>query len=200
MLIVLDGMDCTGKTTLCNMLYSTFSNIIPSLKQKSFPERTGIVAEYLSGSKQITPFMFQSACFIQKFRFQNSAEFKEHNWIIDRWEPSGVVYGFLDSHSSSEEDIVDTFKNNDSYTFTSLKVPDVGCILTVDPFTGEKRNNFRNEPKDVYETNTKQAILFDLFNCYVKNNPAYTYMDTSKVTIEEVYSKLHDMIVNIIKL
>lgn len=187
MLIVLDGMDCTGKTTLSDMLYDGLKHTIPCLKQKAFPEKKGMVFEYLNGNSNVSPLMFQSACFMQKFRFQNSEEFKNNNWIVDRWEPSGIVYGFSDMDTHDMGTKLDAFENTEHYRFASLQKPDVGFILTVDPVIGGFRGAARGGVVEKYEDIDKQNVLFHLFKSYVKKNPHYRCIDTTDRTLYAVY-------------
>lgn len=194
MLIVLDGMDCTGKTTLCAMLYDNLKDEIPSLAQMYFPKKTGIVEEFLNGNSNVSPFMFQSACFMQKFRFQNSEEFKSRNWIVDRWEPSGIVYGFSDMDNQDMEFKLNAFENTKHYSFSTLIKPDIGFILTVDPIIGTMRGIHRGKEVERYEDIEKQNVLFHLFESYVKKNPYYNYIDTTEYSLQNVFDEIYSKI------
>ncbi len=188
MMIVLDGMDCTGKTTICERLYREIDEAGFNVHKKTFPERTEFVNRYLEGASDISPARFQTACLAQKFRFQSSEDFITRIWVVDRWGPSGTVYGYLDR---SLKDLYPFEEFTDS-NLAILHPPEIGFILTANPDKVLDRLAERGDKAEVYERRDKIEQLYTLFSDYTRRDKAYILLDTSFFTLDEVYNTVRN--------
>lgn len=209
LLIVLDGQDCTGKTSLAPRLQKFLEGHSFLVGSKSFPEKTPFIQKYLECGVDsgITPKSFQTTCFLQKMDWQRTKEAQDKWWVLDRWGPSGTVYGFLDE--IQEEQFADLTKFSIAFheyvsfsdpNFRLLEKPAIGFILTCDAKTALERQRIRGGEASVYESVKKQERLGTLFKLYAMRDKSYNLIDTTDLTLEEVYSTIEKTIVKVFSL
>lgn len=189
MLIALEGQDCTGKTSLAPMIRDFLASNSFIVSTKSFPERTPFIESYLSGGSAsgINPQSFQMTCFLQKRDWQKTREAQDRWWVLDRWGPSGTVYGYIDSDYDVD---FDTFMKDSDPNFRLLEKPVIGFILTVSPEKLFERLHARGDAPSCYESLSKQRVLYDTFSMYAKKDKSYKLIDTTNLTLEEVFEKI----------
>lgn len=200
LLIVLEGQDCTGKTSLAPKLIQFLSQHSFIVESKSFPERTPFITKYLNeGSVSGIPAStFQMACFLQKMNWQRSQEAHDKWWVLDRWSPSGTVYGFLDLTEDIPENISELEAKFNDYiakhdlSYRLLEKPVIGLIFTASPESVLERQAARGGKPSVYESIKKQATLESLFKLYAMRDRGYKIIDTTDKTQEDIYNLVVD--------
>ena len=203
MLIVLDGQDCTGKTTLVPMVCNFLQSNSFIVGEKSFPERTPFINTYLKYGKDscISSHSFQTTCFLQKMNWQRTKESQDNWWVLDRWGPSGTVYGYLDAISSDEETRdFDSFIQFADPNYRLLEKPAIGFILTVNPKVCFERQSIRGNELSCYETESKQITLNNMFKKYAERDKSYHLIDTSNLSLDEVFSIIECTLVKVFSL
>lgn len=172
---------------------------------KSFPEKTPFITNYLDHgvASGITPKSFQTTCFLQKVDWQRTKEAQDRWWVLDRWSPSGTVYGFLDE--VQEEQFMDltqfsiAFNEYMSFSdpnFRLLEKPAIGFIFTCDAKESLRRQQLRGGAASVYESVSKQEKLGTLFKLYAMRDKCYNLIDTTDLTLDEVYAIVESTLVN----
>lgn len=201
MFIVVDGMDGAGKSTLIEMLdnYAAKELGVQKRALDHFPKRTSVVAAYLTKGSGITPLEFEMEMFMQKYHYSFTAETfkgsKENLLIVDRWVPSGIVYGIYNFVTKLNRDSVSAenfFEKLNSIMIT----PDLGFALVCDPKVSARRIDSRGAI-ELYETMPALKAVNKLFFEFCKRHPEYEMLETSKSTpqqvFEEIKPKIHDL-------
>jgi len=199
LLIVLEGQDCTGKTSLAPRIRDFLEGEGFIVKGKSFPEKTPRVLKYLElgQSSGISSRSFQSTCFLQKMDWQRTKESQNQWWVLDRWGPSGTVYGFLDDN---EDVTFSEFLNYTDPNYRMLEKPAIGFILVCDPKESIKRLHQRGELPSVYETTLRQERLHTLFKTYAMMDSSYMLIDTTDLSLDEVYLNIESVLKKVFSL
>lgn len=153
---------------------------------KSFPEKTPFIRKYLEKGNLsgVTPQSFQATCFLQKMDWQKTRECQDQWWVLDRWGPSGTIYGYLDD--TYETNFKD-FMNYSDPNYRLLEKPAVGYLLVGKPDKILARLCQRGESASCYESKEKQARLYDMFRMYAEKDPSYKLIDTTNLTLTEVF-------------
>lgn len=189
MIVVIEGPDGVGKTTLINNLIKTH----PSTYQK-FPLSFPTYKEHLLNSKtpqylrnklydyllkdergNISDLQFQYINLIDKImhyqEFIEHKQNKENIYLIDRYKASGYVYGVSSMLESK------LFDGNNSYVryineqmLSLIEDPDLDILLYADPECLIDRIDSRNETKSVYE---KEHIIKMICKEYVNYFNSY---------------------------
>lgn len=195
MLIALEGQDCTGKTTLSTKIKDFLRDKGFIIDCKSFPERTAFVEEYLSKgvASGIDPQYFQFTCFLQKRNWSTLENVKDKWWVLDRWGPSGTVYGFIDSDKSMD---FSYFMNTYDPNYRLLEPPIIGFIFLVSPEKLNDRLLSRGDPASCYESLDKQMMIYETFKLYASKDDSYKVIDTTDLCVEEVFDEVKDVLVS----
>ena len=189
MLIVLEGQDCTGKTTIVAKLKQFLEDNSFLVDTKSFPEKTEYVMQYLEHGEScgIDPREFQTACFLQKMHWQHTKEAQDKWWVLDRWGPSGTIYGYLDRCLNSPDIDFESYIQFSDPSYKLLEKPVAGFILTCKPELCLERQSIRGNKVSYYETLEKQGDLKELYTMYADRDKSYKLIDTSNISLNDVY-------------
>jgi thymidylate kinase len=186
MLVVIEGSDGIGKSTLLNNLIKTYPDMykkfpvtFPTYKkeiQNSLTPRyiRDDLYDYLIESKrgEISDLYFQLANLIDKVSHVNLVNECKHDkdyiYLMDRYKPSGFVYGTLsliDSGMNREEAIYICEEINKLIIDVDFEV-----FLHLDIKHILERINKRNEKKSVYEN---EMFLKNIIMAYQDYFPKY---------------------------
>lgn len=194
MFVVIDGMDGAGKSTLIEMVDSYAAKELNIQKRAldHFPKRTPVVASYLSNGTGVTPLEFEMEMFMQKYHYTYTVDAfqgcKENLLIVDRWIPSGVVYGMYNFMSKLNRDRVGS-ENFFEKLNSIITVPDLGFLLVCSPETSARRISSRNKI-ELYETSPALKTVHSLFFEFSKRHPEYKLIDTTSRTPQQVFDEI----------
>jgi len=139
-IFVIEGLDCSGKTTQCEMLKKKF-------KVVKFPSNSNFVKDYLSGEygEQVNPYAVSS--FFALDRYLTVRNFKENETIIcDRYITSNFIY--------SLETPIEWMEYYE-YGLLGNPRPEEVIFLNMPPKFAKKLMKKRGQKKDIYESNYK---------------------------------------------
>ncbi|XBW38222.1 hypothetical protein QEN19_003811 [Hanseniaspora menglaensis] len=193
-LILIEGLDRTGKTTQCNLISSRLN-----YKYYKFPNRETpigqIINSYLTKQVSDIPLSDQSVHLLfssNRWEFQNeikTALLNGQNIIVDRYIYSGIAY-------SVAKNVAGMDYNWCSACDRGLIKPDLTVFLIND---GNFDNHgFGDELYEKHEFQVKVSQVFmDIFykqenKDYISNH--FKQLDVSGMNIEEVYSNIESIV------
>lgn len=154
--IILEGPDCTGKTTLANKLADIYD--IPIYHLTYYQDKEKHLNQFLDASKKIREF-------VSDLRIFNA---KNKGFILDRYIFSEYVYNKVYRPESSLIQGYFEMANNLDYY---LRHNDVELIFTL-PDDKERWINFFKEQENIREemyTSEKMDKVYDNFNILYNN-------------------------------
>jgi len=198
-LIVFEGCDRSGKTTLCQRLVKLLSDSLPlaqddkpSVKMMRFPDRETLVGQlidsYLKGKSQLHDKAIH--LLFSTNRWEKADDLKAaldagQNVIIDRYAFSGVAF------SAAKDGLtLDWCRQPDR----GLPKPDLVCFLDVSPEEAAKRGGFG---KERYETTEFQAKVRENYNALMEDN--WTIINTDGKTLDQVFLEIKDSVSAVIE-
>ncbi len=161
LLIVLEGIDCCGKTTASKILEKALN---PSIRI-SFPDRTTQIGKLLDSflKKEIKLSPIEAHLLYSANRYEKANFIREtlkHSHIIcDRYWLSGAVY------SAAKGLDFDWCKSVDK----DLPIPDLTFFIDVDPEITTKRKVFGEEAHDQVDFQKKVYEIYNSQRDNVKN-------------------------------
>ncbi|QHS74287.1 bifunctional thymidylate/uridylate kinase [Saccharomyces paradoxus] len=194
-LILIEGLDRTGKTTQCNILYKKLQ---PNCKLLKFPERStrigGLINEYLTDdgfqlSDQAIHLLFSANRWemVDEIR---KALLEGKNIVMDRYVYSGVAYSAA--------------KGTNGMDLNWCLQPDIGLLkpdLTLFLSTQDVDNNaekcgFGNERYETvqFQEKVKQTFITLLENEMRKGDESIRIVDVSNRGIQEVEALIWQMV------
>ena len=157
LLIVLEGCDRSGKTTLAQRLVSDLQST-PGLDAKAmrFPDRTThlgkVIDGYLRGSESLEDHVIHllfSANRWEKVSEMKSALERGCHVVVDRYAFSGVAFSAAKPGMGLE-----WCKNPDR----GLPSPDLVCFMDVSPEVAQERGGFGDEVYEKKEFQVEQQV------------------------------------------
>lgn len=162
MLICIEGIDAAGKNTQSHRLAEFLKGTVYSFPNYNSPMGK-IIAAHLArrwttsingvsewsahGQATLDPMVFQAVMLANRMEIvtQLDDDLQYRDIVLDRWWPSGVVYGGSDGLSEQYLMDIQAF----------LPQPDLFLLLDVDPKDSQER---RPERRDRYEANAEKMI------------------------------------------
>ncbi len=212
MLVVIEGPDGVGKTTLINNLikayptmYDVFPYTFPTYKKNITNSKTpqylrDKLYNYLMQDKRgdISDLQFQYVNLIDKMmHYDVIVEYKNKDkvYLLDRYKPSGYVYGVSSMLQSN------VFNGNEkqiryiSEQMLSLLVdPTFDVFLYAEPIHLMSRIHLRNDTKSVYETEELLNLVCKEYVYYFNNFVQNGIMIDAEQNPEEVMLYTHSII------
>jgi len=190
-LINIDGVDTTGKTTLVENLINHYTKQGLKITHTHFPRYNTpigkIIKQVLDKKLTMHPSSFQMLCSADRLEWSTNEYLKlkeEYDIVIvDRHTTSALVYGMLDG--LDKEEIL--------FNDRRIVKPDINIILFASIDTLIKRLKKRNKATTLYE---KQDIMKKALEKYLelhKFYPSVTYINA-----EQSIEKVKDIAIKII--
>ncbi|XP_047317499.1 thymidylate kinase [Impatiens glandulifera] len=158
-LIVLEGLDRSGKTSLSSNLFSHLEGLGHSVESWRFPDRNTVVGQmissYLSNESQLddhTIHLLFSANRWEKRQLMEAKLKSGTTLIVDRYSYSGVAF------SSAKGFDMSWCKAPD----VGLLAPDVVLYLQIPPEKAAERGGYGNERYEQLEFQRKVASVYDI--------------------------------------
>ncbi|KAI5951139.1 CDC8 [Candida jiufengensis] len=212
-LILIEGLDRTGKSTQCSELRKKF----PKSKLIKFPERSTkigqLINEYLTNpdfklNDQSAHLLFSAN------RWELNEEIEkllndEYFVILDRYIYSGLAYTLAKNNTdqkTNENKISDSNSkinlSNIEWLLTpdkGLPKPDLTLFLTLNPEEIAKRKGFGNEryEQEQFQQDVKKAFLKVLNDEILKGDDSIKIIDVNNMNIETVTNLIWEMIEDI---
>ncbi|KAF7266588.1 uncharacterized protein LOC143206831 [Rhynchophorus ferrugineus] len=189
-LIVIEGVDRSGKSTQCKKLVDTLlKNKIPAVLM-NFPDRTTVIGrlinEYLTNKKcklndQAIHLLFSAN------RWENVEKMKSllnngTTLIVDRYSYSGIAF------SSSKKDMSTEWCKAPE---NGLIKPDLVFLLKLSQEEAARRTGFGDER---YENTEMQEKVSNIYSAFAKEEDNWQVIDASG-TVDEVHNELFATIV-----
>lgn len=182
-LINIDGVDATGKTTLVENLINHYTKQGLKITYTHFPRYNTpigkVIKQVLDKKLTMHPSSFQMLCSADRLEWSTNEYLKlkeEYDIVIvDRYTTSALVYGMLDG--LDEEEIL--------FNDRRIVKPDINIILFTSIDTLIKRLEKRNISTTLYE---KQDIMKKALEKYLelyRFYPSVTYINAEQ-SIEKV--------------
>jgi len=182
--IAVEGIDRSGKTSLCRLLKESLMKKGAAVEQMGYPNRknkTGeligrVLSREIELEKEAVHLLFSANRWEERERLKKALEPEESRdkiVICDRYSLSGIAYSI--SNGVSEEYAKSTEKG--------ITQPDLTVFLDVDPETASKRSGFGGE---VYETKEFQNRVYREMK---KQIDTYKNVVVESSTLEEMHEK-----------
>jgi dTMP kinase len=136
-IFVIEGLDCSGKTTQCEMLKKKF-------KVVKFPGDSNSIKAYLSGEygDKVNPYAVSS--FFALDRYLTMRNFREHETLIcDRYITSNFIY--------AQQPPIE-WQEYYEYTLLGNPPPEDVIFLNMPPSYAKRLMKKRGTKKDIYES------------------------------------------------
>lgn len=198
LLIVFEGCDRSGKTTICQRLVEELNRKLAKTSDDKdvkttashfmrFPDRStligGVINDYLKGDKQlddhVVHLLFSSNRW-EKLEEMNKALSAGTHVIVDRYAFSGVAFSAAKDGMSLE-----WCKNPDR----NLPRPDLVCFLDVSPEEAMKRGGFGQERYEKIDFQAKVRRNYDSLM-----DERWEVIDTDDKTLDDVYGEVTNLI------
>lgn len=180
-LLVLEGLDCSGKTTISKLLEQKLRPCI-TVRFPDRDSRTGRVIDgFLKKKTQISPHelhLLYSANRYEKAEYIMSA-LEHSNVICDRYWLSGTIY------SAAKGLDYEWCKSIDRY----LPKPDYLFFIDVDAENTSRRKGFGSEAHDEIKFQTK---VYDLYKEHIESENMITIDGTGRPEdlVDEILNKI----------
>ncbi|CAI4044201.1 hypothetical protein N7582_003203 [Saccharomyces uvarum] len=194
-LILIEGLDRTGKTTQCNILYKKLS---PDCKLLKFPERStrigGLIDQYLTDdsfrlSDQAIHLLF-SANRWEMIDSMKETLLEGKNVIMDRYVYSGVAYSAAKETKGMD---LDWCLQPD----IGLLKPDLTLFLSIqDVASNAVKDGFGDERYETlkFQKKVKQTFVTLLENEMKKGDESIKIVDVSGKGIQEVEALIWEIV------
>ncbi|CAH0564278.1 unnamed protein product [Brassicogethes aeneus] len=192
-LIVVEGVDRSGKSTQCKKLVETLKEKGLNVKGFNFPDRTTaigkVIDEYLKESTSLSDEVIH--LLFTANRWEKMHEIKKSltegtTWIIDRYTYSGIVFSSIKKNMSLE-----WCKMPES----GLPKPDLTFLLMVDDEALSQRPGFGNER---YEKSEIQKKVKEMFSDMCTKEDTWKLVDANK-PIKDVHDSMLQDILKVIE-
>lgn len=213
-LIVLDGLDASGKNTQSKILEEFLKEQNVNVKRVEYPNyasnSSALVKQYLNGEIyedlfKVNPFAASSfyACdhYITFEKNWKNEYFKDYVIIADRYVSSNIVHQMVKLKESEWESFIGWIYD---YEIKKLGLPkeDVLIYLDVEPEVSKKLMQKRNNVKDIHEKNfnyLKSCRRAALFAAEKLNWKVLKCSDEVEIfEISTIANKIKKLVLNII--
>lgn len=182
LLIVFEGCDRSGKTTLCTRLVHDLNARCPTQFMR-FPDRStpigGMIDAYLKGDAQLNDqavhLLFSANRWEKVDQMKKALESGSHV-VVDRYAFSGVAFS-----AAKDELSMEWCKQPDR----GLPRPDLVCFLDVSPDEAQKRGGFGQERYEKLEFQTRVRKNYDQLM-----DDSWQVIDTDHKTMDKVYEEV----------
>lgn len=166
-LIVIDGLDGSGKATQTELLFSKLKAISEKTIKLSFPnyndESSALIKMYLAGDfgnnpKEVNPYAASSFYAVDRYasykKYWEKKYLDEYNIICDRYVTSNLIHQMAKLKNTEWEYFVNWVKD---YEYNKLKLPKPDKViyldvdLTVSQNLIKKRCSCEKTEKDIHE-------------------------------------------------
>ncbi len=170
MLIVIEGLDASGKETQTNLLYKNLKTAHDNVRKISFPnyesDSSALVKMYLSGefgnhADDVSPYIastFFAADRYASFKKDWEKDYRNGAIILaDRYVTANMLHQTSKLKTSEEKEAFLNWLSDFEYRLYGLPQPDLAFFLNVPPAVSQKlmesrSNKFtRQEEKDIHE-------------------------------------------------
>jgi dTMP kinase len=180
-LIVIDGIDGSGKTTQCELLKNKFKVI-------KFPtQESDLVRKYLNGElgKNLNPYVVASIFAIDRY-LTMSKLVNEEIIICDRYASSNLMYLSKEMGKWLEEYEYEIVKN---------PKPDKVIFLDMPPKYAKKLREKRGEKKDIHEEYLLDVYKRALYTALINHWKIISCVEDDKIkTIEQIQQEISALI------
>jgi len=190
-IICIEGLDCSGKTTQIQKIYNLFNDNNKKIIIYKYPNRETeigkIIDKYLKNEITMTKESINLLFTANRWEFNDIIEENIKNGvnvILDRYVYSGLAYFDADNRFRAEW----YFNQN-----KGLLKPDLTIYLDADPSILQKRKGYGYEK---FENIQKQIRVYDNFKTYMKyQSPPWEVIDAT-LSIEEINKNIMYIIDN----
>ncbi|MDR0914559.1 MAG: thymidylate kinase [Oscillospiraceae bacterium] len=214
MLIVIEGLDGSGKGTQTQLLAKTLAQKGADVKQISFPDysspASGAVKQYLAGEFGTQPGDVNAYAASAFYAVDRAASFLK-NWkpdyecgkviLCDRYATSNIIYQMTKLPRQQWGEFV-KWTEDFEYVKLALPRPDVVIYLDVPTQVSQEllrqRYNGDNDKKDIHERNLsfleecRQAALFAAQKCGWQVIDCCA--DGNLATVEQVHKRIEEIL------
>ncbi|CAG9763506.1 unnamed protein product [Ceutorhynchus assimilis] len=184
-LIVIEGVDRSGKSTQCKKLVESLRNKNLKAELMNFPDRTTLTGKLISDYLRDPECTLNDEAIHLLFsanRWENVDKMKDFLYagttvIVDRYSYSGIAF----SSAKKGMDI-----NWCKHPEIGLPKPDLVILLTLSAEAAAKRSGFGEER---YETKAMQSMVSKVFENLAKQEDNWKIVDASG-SMDEVHSVL----------
>lgn len=188
LLIVIEGIDGAGKTTLANGLGERFRNAGIPISVSKEPTRGpwGAVLRASAADGRLTPeeelryLLLDRKQHVQEFI--NPALFRDEVVILDRYYPSNVAY-----QGAAGLDVDEILASN-----SFAPEPDLTLLLDLEPAEGLRRIHARGDKPNHFETVDALEACRAIF--LTMNLPSRVVVDATKSAQDVLVSSLHHIL------
>lgn len=185
MFVVLEGCDCSGKTTQCNLLSDELhKKCMPNMILR-FPDRTTstgqLLDKYLKGENNLDPHVAHLLFSANRWECQSKIQTLINNGVViiaDRYKDSGAAYSMTTGCE----------KNWCTSTDVGLIEPDLIIFIDVHPSIVSNRHGFGNER---YENINFQTQVWE--NLHALSTPQWKIIDGTQ-TIEQIAQEIFELV------
>ncbi|MGN1098519.1 MAG: dTMP kinase [Clostridia bacterium] len=216
-LIVIEGVDASGKETQTGLLCEYLEKTGKRVQRITFPDydspSSALVKMYLGGDfgadpGAVNPYaaaMFYAVDRFASFKMKWERFMDEDVYIVaDRYVTSNVIYQAAKLEDAESKEAFIRWLNDLEYTKLGLPVPDKVFFLNMEPaaaavlMAGRKNKITGEDAKDIHEKNSDYLLKAYNNACFAAEKSGWTEIkcsvDGNPRTIEEIHK---DIIANI---
>jgi dTMP kinase len=174
MFIVFEGIDKSGKSTQCQLLYEYFENCEKPAMLLKYPDRnspmTGpIINDYLTGKIELSPnaasILLAANLWELKDKILQQLQIGT-TIIIDRYTWSNIAYSVARGMNQQTCEIINS----------GLPIPNFIIFMDVDPLTASKRSGFG---KEIFEKLEFQQSVYKIMCSLTQTSPNIISIDAN---------------------
>ncbi len=217
MLIVLEGVDSSGKATQTELLYKHLSEKRNVMKV-TFPdyesESSALVKMYLSGdfgknANDVSPYAASSLYAVDRFASYKTkwSDFYQNDGIVicDRYTTSNMVHQAAKATSKDEKDAFLSWIYDFEYNKLELPKPDIVFFLDMPPeyaqkLMAERLNKFTGDAlKDIHERDASHLVKAYENAVYVATKYDWNFISCVRNGEIRTIEDIHKEIVNVVE-
>ena len=212
-LIVIEGVDASGKQTQTELLYKYISSVTDKVIKIEFPDyespSSEVIKMYLNGAfgkdaDAVNPYAASSFFAIDRFTSYKTKWEALYNdgyiIIADRYVTANMIYQASKFDNEEEKNCYLSWINDFEYEKLGLPRPDISLFLDVIPEISYKiiqtRNNkFTGEKElDIHEANKEYLVKTYNNAKYIAEKYSFTTIDCVRDNGLKSIEEIHDMI------
>ncbi|EQB60049.1 thymidylate kinase [Vairimorpha apis BRL 01] len=194
MFVVFEGIDKSGKTTLCKAVYNRLQTDNIACEMIHFPIRTSYIGQilnnYLVGKIKMDPYSQHLLFTADRYNFMLNKKFDDKCiYLIDRYSWSGIT-----ATVSKGVDLDWCILTEDK-----LPKPDLTIFLDCDVELCAKRHGWGDEVLENVETQIKIRDVFKQMENYVDNVITLDTSQNQNVICDKVFKEIKNLICGVNK-